>query len=242
MALTLEDAHDHISLVTGGVPAKSATRYANEAGELLVGLRRWGWLEGAAASLDEVSGQAWLTLPANFDGIIGDPVPYPSSLHSFELVTPEQFEGIRQREIGVSFTTYGTISNLDDGGPPTPRIEIYPVPTADKAGAWSIRYRATWSRLDDDNTDLRIPQYCDSLFLDVLEAVALGREERDEGTVTQRLAGLHQWPSYMTAKKRDESQSLRHGRLGRGLIGMHKSRRRHSGVTWPRNGTVDLDA
>ena len=114
----------------------------------------------------------------------------------------------------ASFTSagfhYGAISQPTDtdltvDGAPVARLEIWPQPSANETAAITIMYRAGWKRITKDTHRLRLPVYCESLYIQFLRAFARGYEEEDEFTVSQRLTEIMSGPLFGAAVDRDAS-------------------------------------
>ena len=93
------------------------------------------------------------------------------------------------------------------GGDPVPRMEIWPVPATNDSNSLTMFYRAGWTALDAaaSVTKLRMPTYCDALFLEVLTAFARGYEEEDAGSISARLVEVVSGPLMAAAVDRDAS-------------------------------------
>ena len=68
MALTVQECHRHIEHSLGGTlsPEIEVLSLINRAGEFLVSVYPWKWLEGRSATLDLVQDQTYVALPADF--------------------------------------------------------------------------------------------------------------------------------------------------------------------------------
>jgi hypothetical protein len=91
------------------------------------------------------------------------------------------------------------------GGDPVPRMEIWPVPETNDSNSLTMFYRAGWTALGTDVIKLRMPTYCDALFLEVLTAFARGYEEEDAGSISARLVEVVSGPLMAAAVDRDAS-------------------------------------
>ena len=72
MSLTAHDAIRHIqhTLASDSVPAVGAMRILNDAGQFLVNMNNWRWLESEQATLDLTQDQEYIWLPSNFRELI----------------------------------------------------------------------------------------------------------------------------------------------------------------------------
>ena len=164
----------------------------------------------------------------------GDQSDIAGTLHTSAIVLPSDFreiiainttsgllKGVELTTFGdllskraASFTSsgyhYGAISQPTDidltaDGAPVARLEIWPQPSANETAAITIMYRAGWKRITKDTHRLRLPVYCESLYIQFLRAFARGYEEEDEFTVSQRLTEIMSGPLFGAAVDRDAS-------------------------------------
>lgn len=72
MTVTAREALDHIrhALSTDKMPSVGGLRILNDAGEYLVSMHSWRWLEGAQSTLSFTSGMSHLWLPENLREIV----------------------------------------------------------------------------------------------------------------------------------------------------------------------------
>lgn len=110
------------------------------------------------------------------------------------------------------------LSNTTPDGQPIRRLELYPEPrTFDREGA-RLLYRRKWVNLATDNDEVRLPDELEPLYLEFVQAFALGYEEGDKATVSQRVAEVKRGPLYEDARRWDARQvpfvgKLRHGHV-----------------------------
>lgn len=118
-----------------------------------------------------------------------------------------------------------TVGKESSVGSPTPRLEIYPEPTTDQLGAIRIFYHANWPELTSDTDLLVIPEYTETLFLQLLRAFARGYEEEDQASLSVRLNEISIGPLFIMAVQRDGDVQPDYGPLRGGLVnGARKSR------------------
>lgn len=163
-----------------------------------------------------------LALPADFRELIA--VNTSSGfLKGLSLVT---FNELLERR-SSSFTTttgyyFGSIvhpqtTGLESStGAPTPRIEIWPTPSANETAAMTIFYRAGWTEVVNDTDIVRIPSWCELLFLELLRALARGFEEEDQASVSQRVAQIVVGPLMLAARDRDGMVQPSYGAIRNG--------------------------
>lgn len=112
-------------------------------------------------------------------------------MQSAELTTLAQILDYRTHAVPVSnFVRFLALSYQHaggSGGAQTPRLEVYPTPTAALSGALTLFYRAGWTDLSDDVDAVSVPPWIEALYLQVLAAFARGLEEEDEAPLSTRL-------------------------------------------------------
>lgn len=126
----------------------------------------------------------------------------------------------------ASFSTapgwhYGTILNAYDTNQatsqePVQRLEIWPEPSANETAALTIIYRSSWRDIDNDSDFLRVPSWCEALYLQLLRAFARGYEEEDDGSLSARLMEVAGGPLFIAAVDRDGDSQPHYGPLMNG--------------------------
>lgn len=180
---------------------------ANEAGEWLVSVNEWKWLDRPVADLSIVADQGWVDLPADFGRIVG-PVLLRGSTGYCEVTFGDiddvatqlssQPEGPRQ--------FVGTIVHPTpalNGPRPTPRLEIAPAPTETLANALKLPYRAGWYHVTEGSDHVLVPSWLTSLYIEVAVAHVAGREQEAKGTLFDRLDRILLSSMFESAKARD---------------------------------------
>jgi hypothetical protein len=107
MTLVAHDAIRHIqhTLSSDEVPAIGALRILNDAGEYLVNMHNWRWLEGAQVKLDLHKDVDHVWLPDNFREIIG----YDASqglTSGLELTSHQYLVELRSNAVSTSAFRY----------------------------------------------------------------------------------------------------------------------------------------
>tara|TARA_R100000808_G_scaffold573_1_gene2943 strand:+ start:10069 stop:11025 length:957 start_codon:yes stop_codon:yes gene_type:complete len=136
---------------------------------------------------------------------------------------------------------YGAIVQPTDtdvayDGAPVARLEIWPQPDANETASLTLLYRAGWKRLTEVKDYLRLPVYCEPLFLQVIRAFARGYEEEDGGSLSARLGEVMSGPLFVAAVDRDASIQPHYGPVHGGAAEMadHRSAfRNFNTVTGP---------
>ena len=99
-----------------------------------------------------------------------------------------------------------SVTNADTGtvsGPPLPRLDIWPEPGTSEVVGLRVYYRSGWMRVTGDNVMLRLPEWLESLYLQVVRAFARGYERESDAGADQRIASIAQGPLMAAAKLRD---------------------------------------
>ena len=139
-------------------------------------------------------------------------------------------------------TYYAAVSHAMDVNPdwtntaypgmvgPTPRLELWPAPTANELGGLTMFYRAGWAVATDNHHRLKLPGYCETLYLEILRAFARSRVVvLDPGAVGMDLStGLSRimaGPLFQTAIDRDGSVQPSYGPVQHGAAARSRQRR-----------------
>lgn len=199
-----------------------AIQIINEAGNHLINMRRWNFLDREATALNLAASQAWLDLPADFGEVIqlhkasnmnGDMVP----------VSPHEIDYMRASPtLPVMFTLWWAIEWVGSNAqtPPTARVAIYPTPTANVIGAVILRYRATWTTLNADADFAVIPVWCETLLRQLVIAFARGYMEEDTATLDERLELISQGSVFKACERRDSVVQVNMGQMTGGAAQM----------------------
>lgn len=210
MALTVERALRHVkhALRRSLSDEISGFEILNAAGAHLVTMYDWSWLERGAASLDEVASQDYLTLPTDFLAPIG--IQAAELNRAFCWTSLRELLDLRRGNVLNGMTTYGAIVYNTSVAP---QIQVYPTPTANATGVYSLFYQATWAQLLTDTETIPVPRHVENLFLEVARAFAMGWEKT---TVTQELEMVAQGAVYFAAIAADQTTQTEFGRLQHG--------------------------
>lgn len=177
----------------------------NEAGDLLVNARRWGWLNRPETPLNLTAAQNWIALPADFGEVIS--VELSDVLNGQMLsATPKELMAWRSTPIPAAPTTfYWCVEYLGSAAlaAPTPRIGLHQAPTTSQANAVRLMYRAGWTTLSADADVAVVPKWIEPLYREFIVAVARGRIEEDEGTVTDRMERVLSGSVFRSLAQRD---------------------------------------
>lgn len=164
-----------------------------------------------------------VALPANFRDIISisatDSLLYGVRLTSLERILQQRTS---QVEVTSSWNYQAAVNYA--GSPKIPRLEIWPDSTANQAGAFTIFYRSSWTRLTEDSEAIAIPEFIDSLFLRIVRYFTRGYEREDVIDMGTMLTSLMNSPEFQMAASRDGNTQPYFGRLQGGGAQMHRRR------------------
>lgn len=126
---------------------------------------------------------------------------------------------------GGSSDFYGAInwgkSVGADGGPPIPRLELWPAPSVDAFNSVLIVYRSGWTRLTSDQDYTNTPDWFDSLVIQAMRSYARGIENNN---MDEELARVKTSAMYADACQRDGSIQRKLGRYRGGAVAMRGGR------------------
>lgn len=152
-----------------------------------------------------------IALPSDFGNIINIQ-PTEGLVNSFNLTDTGFINQLRTNEVAVgNFRYWGAITRghnyshtgQESAGQGAWRLEIYPTPTVTKYNALTMYYRAGWRTITEDMAFIPIPDYCETLFRQLMRSFARGYEEDDVGSLHLRLAEIEKSPIFLHAKQRD---------------------------------------
>ena len=86
---------------------------------------------------------------------------------------------------------------------PQPRLEIVPQPSSNDIAAYKMYYRAGWTMVSGDGEYLRMPSYCETLYIEILRAFVASRY--GDGDLNSMLTGIVDGPLLKIAVERDGS-------------------------------------
>ena len=102
------------------------------------------------------------------------------------------------------------------GGPPQPRLELWPYPATASANIFTMTYSQAWRPRELDSDILSIPLWIEPLFTALLRAVTGGYEDEEGGGVEVRVAQVMQGPTFYDAVRHDSLVQPSLGYVGRG--------------------------
>lgn len=214
MTLLVSECFAHIEHALGRAVDQRLVpiRIVNTAGQWIVGVFPWTFLDRPAANLDFVAGQTYCSLPTDFGALIG--VEFPSIIGTYHPSSLSEINQLRRFPyISSALAIWGAV-DFSAGtvvGAPTPRLEVYPTPTSNLAAALSLVYRADWVQVASDTDHIIIPPYMEPVFIETVRAYALGWEEGENASMARRLSEVLQGPQMMGAKLFDAGQQMDYG-------------------------------
>lgn len=160
----------------------------------------------------------YVTLPSDFGEILS--LRTSDSLDSRVcLVSPEEIARLRiaggdtSQDVRAALVYPARDDATDAFG--TPRLEVYPTPTASDTDAMVMSYRADWTELSIGTDKVAVPLYAEMMLKEFVRAVALGREEEYGGSVAQRLDAIQKTESFKSLIRRDQQAQRQFGPIRR---------------------------
>ena len=137
----------------------------------------WKWLE-RESTLDHVADTDYIVLPTDLTEIIH--VQFADTFTEVPIFTSmaDLLNRVRGPSSSVSF--HLAVIHNNTAGVITPRLRIFPTPTASESDVYNILYRAGWSDLTTPASVVAIPKYCWALYRELVLALALGFYEADD--------------------------------------------------------------
>ena len=176
-------------------------KVVNRAGNALYRMHQWEFRIVGPVDVPLVVNQDHVHLPKDFGTMI--------ALHMKDNLNGTVRQ-VTEREIGLHRST-SVIASASHFWATTGRglganrgrvqLKLYPTPTeGDTLQLW---YRSTWLDLEEDDATANIPDYCIDLLVEVTAAYALGYEERERGTIGERMKIIKEGPIFEDAKIED---------------------------------------
>lgn len=224
MSITVLQAKTIISEALGGdAEVMSSIEIINAAGETLVNMYEWNWLNRTSISLDTVEDQSYIDLPSAFASLDG--VFSSQYSQAVELVRPADMHLWRRGDYGSPRGYVAAVNTFQEADNSlTNRLELYPTPSSAEVGAFTMAYRATWNEVASDAGDaviLTVGNHCQALFKTILIATAKGYEEEDNAGLEARIESIARSHLFINAVGKDAGQQLIVGRIP----GTHSARR-----------------
>lgn len=235
-------------------PAVTGLRVLNDTGRWLVSVRPWVYLRGGMEALDVTADQDYVVLPSDFGSILG--VARSSSFTpSFNLTTPQEMLRLRTYTPAVSSHTFwGTVvyDHADIEGTassaqsytvtpttaaqikatkkPSPRLDLYPMPTNTATGSLLLYYARGWRAVEEDTDTIFVPDWLEGVYLRALRIWAKGYEEEDTFSKDDNLDRLVMGAEYRAAITRDSQIQAEKGPIQGGAVQRPGSYRNYEGA------------
>lgn len=222
MSLSVQEALGHVTATLGDSDVQTdidPLAMVNIAGQLLVSMNEWHFLQQNEVDLSLVDGQPFVDLPADFKAMRF--IEHANSLTSaIHMTTLAEILQRRVTALGNFQDFWGAIEfSLDANGIPVQRLAVWPTPNSNTEGTLRAYYDRTWTEITDDVGYIPVPQYAVPLYVQILRAVCRGWEEEDEGSLDRRMLEIHAGPIYASAKRQDSRQQVEFGPLRNGIGG-----------------------
>ena len=104
------------------------------------------------------------------------------------------------------------------GGPPRPRLDIWPTPTSDATAGIRVYYRSGWMPVSTETQMLYLPEWMETLYLFLVRAFARSYEREGDGSVSVRLQDLKAGPLFGSAQQRDKEMTYDIGPMLNGAV------------------------
>jgi hypothetical protein len=142
-----------------------------------------------------------------------------ATVNNATVTLTHQKEGERGNSQTVTVPAAITATQHDTGvnlGPVRARLEMWPTPSVSDDNRIMVYYRRGWQALESDNQLVAVPQWCESLYLQLVRAIARGYERESEADVDTRLMSIRQGASFKAAAERDKTDTAHIGSMRNG--------------------------
>lgn len=217
MALTVLQCADFVKLTLAGAAdtSLSTLTLVNMAGQSLCGMSEWRWLQRAPVDVGVVAAQEYATLPIDFGAMLAM-VP-STGFYGIVWTDLGEIAGLRAASAQTSANGpwRGVVIDSIPSGSTLPRaqVELYPTPSATSTTAFKLAYRAKWTNLTSDSDYIPIPEWCETLFIRLLQVHARGFMEEDKASLSMRLAEIKSSAELIGAVKQDRARQRDRGAL-----------------------------
>lgn len=163
-----------------------------------------------------------------------------ASVSGTTVTLTHQREGTRGNSLALIVPAAITKQQLDtgvDAGPVRARLDLWPTPSQDEVDRLYIYYRRGWQACESDNALIPIPDWMETLYINLVRAFARGYERESEAGFDARVAAIKQGPVYAAAQLRDKEMVQHLGPMRGGAVTNVRSTYDHlwnfSGVAAP---------
>lgn len=175
-----------------------------------------------------------------------DAEPTDSSTYGLTFLTSESINQYRTA-IGQNITNYWYASVVQAphdlaGGNVGLAVELWPAPSATIANGLTLFVRKGWDHPQTDTTKLKVPEWIEPLFLQVLRAYALGFEADEIDTVDVRIERLRNSRMFMEMTRRDGSVQPYTGLIRGGHVMGYDTLAMNARLAYPVGGPVNSTA
>lgn len=238
MTLLASQAKQLVEHALGGEVHSAVTpwRCLNGAGHWMCNSRAWRWLRGGLEALALTADQSYVDLPADF-GSINAIEGGQGFQASIELTTPDQlleYKSSATANTGYYYCAVLSYDHADITGTstgsnhvvaastaaeqkalkaPTPRLEIYPTPTATVTDGLLLYYTRGWREVSNDTETIFVPDWMEELYIRIARCWAKGYEEDDSYNRDAALMAIMQGPDYAACVRRDTQGQMDKGRV-----------------------------
>ncbi len=231
MTVTLEQCLGIIRHTLGGAPSPDIDQIAlcNEAGDYLVSMHPWGWLQ-KVTQIVLVDDAETISMPSDFRSIEGIESPINLGGTGVEMETMQIVLDYRRGALAPPIRHHvGALVSVHPatGGDVTWRLEVWPKVDFASGGSsghpdrlLDVIYLRSWKTLDDDNNVALLDKDCVALYKEILRAFARGAEEEDEAPLDARLALISNGTLFANAKKIDGERMGMGGKIQNSAIDM----------------------
>lgn len=199
----------------------------NQAGQSMLGMHSWRFLERTPIDLSLTADQAFISLPADFGSILGITTSSPI-FSQVKVADTNLINWLRQHNTSGT-DSYVVASTFQKQSPqvdattsagfteaPLPVLEVYPISGVDVVDVFALNYRAGWLALANEEDIPELPPYMLPLFETLVRAWSTSYG--DPGALTGPIDGVMQSLVAKTAMKQDAAtrpfnQAMRGGHL-----------------------------
>lgn len=139
-------------------------------------------------------------------------------INGVQLVTPGQVLAFRTNQIEVTSAWQYHATIIYVGRPRRPVLDVYPDFGSDQINVFRYFYRQGWTRLAKLGDIVEIPDFLWLLYIQLVRAFALGWEDEDQRTVTNRLEEIKQGQEFEAARMFDWRVQPSFGRMRGGAV------------------------
>lgn len=222
MALSAQACYAAIDHALGGSPSTEIdpNMVVNQVQRIVTSGHPWNWLL-RTTTLGLTASQNYINLPSDFNQLVGYS-SYSGATLLLQLTTLQHIVDLRSSSsTSAGFGYWAAVAYSSAGGAggaPTPRLEIYPEPSATTASAFTIFYRIDLPAITSDQDFISIPAWLELPFLQLVRAIALGYEEEDQASMQDRIAAIKAGPEWYDALRRDGTVAPSLGQMRGGAV------------------------